>query len=216
MPEVHDAPLVLYYAPRTRSFTALWILEELEVPYRLESFAIRSGRHRQDDFLALNPMGKVPVVVDGETPVAELGALAIYLADRYRERVQLSPPTDAPERAAFLRWCFFASAIMEPAYGEKLFGWEAPPPGSVAWGSFERTMGALAAGLSPGPQLLGETFSVADALVASNLRFGMLFGALAKDEEPFARYVGRMTTRPAFLRARAIETREGERFPPGA
>ena len=212
MPETDDASLVLYYAPRTRSFTALWLLEELGVPYRLESFAIHSGRHRKPDFLALNPLGKVPVVLDEDTPVAELGAMAIYLADRHRDRAELSPASDAPARAAFLRWCFFASAIIEPAYGEKLLGWETPP-GTVAWGSFERTMTALEAGLVPGPYLLGDAFSAADALVASALRFGMLFGALDKGREPFAGYVAHVSARPAFARARAIEAREGKRFP---
>ncbi|MEM1418965.1 MAG: glutathione S-transferase N-terminal domain-containing protein, partial [Myxococcota bacterium] len=88
MPESADASIVLHYAPRTRSFTALWLLEELGLPYRLESFAIHTGRHRQPDFLALNSLGKVPVVVDGDVAVPELGAIAIYLADKYREHVQ--------------------------------------------------------------------------------------------------------------------------------
>ena len=72
------ADLTLHYAPRTRSFTALWLLEELGQPYELESFDINTGRHKRPDFLALNPMGKVPVVIHAGTPVSELGAIAIY------------------------------------------------------------------------------------------------------------------------------------------
>ena len=96
--------ITLCYAPRTRSFTALWLLEELGVPYELESFDLQSGAHKQPEFLALNPMGKVPLVVCDGTPIAETGAIALYLADRCRETV-LSPEIDDPARADVLRWC---------------------------------------------------------------------------------------------------------------
>lgn len=203
--------LTLHYAPRTRSLTALWLLEELGQPYELNSFDIMTGHHRKAEHMALNPMGKVPVVVDGETPVSELGAIAIYLADRYPD-AGLSPAIDAPERAAFLRWCFFSSAIIEPALGEKFFKWEVPSS-QVAWGSFDRMLEALKLGLESGPWLLGDTFSAADVLIGAAVRFGIMFGAFDK-EAPFTDYVARATARPAFQRAEAIEKREGERFPP--
>lgn len=214
MTESPDASLVLHYAPRTRSFTALWLLEELGVPYRLESFDLASGRQRSAEHLALNPMGKVPVVVDHGTPVSELGAIAIYLADRYPE-AGLAPRLDEPARAAYLRWIFFATAVMEPAYAERFNKWE-PQPLRNAWGSFDRMVAVATAGVSPGPFLLspflGERFTAADVVFASMVRFGLLFGALEK-EGPLAAYVARATARDAFARASAIEAREGERFP---
>lgn len=202
--------LTLYYAPRTRSFTALWLLEELGVPYTLESFDLNTGRHKENDFLALNPMGKVPLVVDDGVPVSELGAIAIYLSDRCRN-VVLSPAIDAPERAAFLRWIFFASAIMEPTFGEKIFKWTIPAR-SVAWGSFDDMLRTLIEGLDQSVYLLGDSFSAADVLVGANARFGLMFGALPKDG-PVAAYVNRLSEREAFGRALAIEQREAERFP---
>ena len=210
MSETPESDLTLHYAPRTRSFTALWLVEELERPYHLESFAMASGRHRQDDFRALNPMGKVPVVVHRGTPVAELGAIAIYLADSFPE-AGLGPRIDEPDRAAFLRWVFFASAIMEPAFGEKFFKWEVPDR-SVAWGSFDRMWAALERALDEGPHLLGARFSAADVLVAASLRFGQMFGILPQ-EGLAADYVGRLSARPACQRAAEIERREGARFP---
>lgn len=117
MPDPVD--IVLHYAPRTRSFSALWLVEELGHDYRLQSFAMASRHHKSPEFMQMNPMGKVPVVVVGETPVSELGAIAIYLADRFPE-AKLAPGVEDPQRADFLRWVFFASAIMEPALGEKL------------------------------------------------------------------------------------------------
>ncbi|HSP77930.1 MAG TPA: glutathione S-transferase [Myxococcaceae bacterium] len=211
MPEATEADLTLYYAPRTRAFTALWLLEELGQPYRLESFDLASGRHKRPDYLALNPMGKVPLVVHRGVPVPELGAIAIYLADSYRD-AGLAPPLDAPSRPAFLRWVFFATAIMEPAYSEKFFNWQLPSS-NVAWGSFAQMSEIVTAGVQPGPWLLGDTFTSADVLVASTLRFGQLFGAMPK-EGPTADYVARATAREAFARALAIDEREGARFPP--
>ena len=153
MSETTPANLTLYFAPRTRSFAALWLLEELGEPYQLESFDFATGRHKQADYLAMHPMGKVPLVVDGETPVPEIGAMAIYLADLYAA-AGLAPAVTDAKRAEYLRWMFFASAIMEPAYAQKLFEWEVSPS-TVAWGSFEQMMEVLAGGLAEGPWRLG-------------------------------------------------------------
>jgi glutathione S-transferase len=156
-------------------------------------------------------MGKVPVVVHDGTPVAELGAIAIYLSDRFPD-AGLAPAIDDPKRADYLRWCFFASAIIEPCLGEKFFKWEIPAA-SVAWGSFDRMMTTLTEGLKQGPYLLGDQFSAADVLVGSNVRFGHMFGAIP-NEGVTAEYVARLTAREACARAAVIERREGERFPP--
>lgn len=209
MPDPVD--IVLHYAPRTRSFSALWLVEELGHDYRLQSFAMASRHHKSPEFMQMNPMGKVPVVVVGETPVSELGAIAIYLADRFPE-AKLAPGVEDPQRADFLRWVFFASAIMEPALGEKLLKWQAPAS-SMAWGSFDEMWRVVNDAMKGGPYLLGETFSAADVLVGSALRFGQIFGALPK-EGATAEYVARLSQRDAFVRAAAIEHREGERFPP--
>ena len=195
----------LYYAPRSRAFTALWLLEELGQPYELESVALGDGRHKKDDYLALNPMGKVPLVVHDEVPVSETGAIALYLADRFGS--DLAPRFDDADRPAFLRWLFFAGGVMEPAFGEKIFKWDLPAS-SVAWGSFADMERMLTAGVTPGPWLLGERFSVADVVVGATARFGVMFGVFDK-AGPVADYVSRLTEREAFKRAEVIEAREG-------
>ncbi|MCA9545617.1 MAG: glutathione S-transferase family protein [Myxococcales bacterium] len=202
--------LTLYYAPRTRSRTALWLLEELGQPYALESFDMASGRHRQPDFLALNPMGKVPLVMDGAVPVSELGAIAIHLADRFPQ-AGLAPAIDHPHRPAYLRWCFFASAIMEPCLAERFFKWQVPDS-TVAWGSYDRMMAALQPAVADSPWLLGDAFSAADVLVGAAVDFGLTFGAIEKTPTLLA-YQARLAARPAYQRADAIEARESTRFP---
>ena len=212
MPRIDgDADLVLHYAPRTRSFSGLWLVEETGLDYRLEAFDLSTGHHLTPEYAAINPMKKVPVLVDRGIPVSELGAIAIYLADRFPE-AKLGPTPDHPDRAAFLRWVFFASAIMEPAFGEKFFKWDLPAS-SVAWGSFDRMWATLLGALEDGRTfLLGDAFTSADALVAASLRFGQMFGILPT-EGPTADYVARAASRPACLRAAEIEREMGERFP---
>ena len=213
VPENAEAETVLHYAPRTRAFTALWLLEELGIDYRLDAFNIYSGRQREPEFLAINPMGKVPAVTHAGQHVSELGAIAIYFADLFPD-AGLAPAMDDLKRADYLRWCFFASAIMEPSLGEKFLKWEAPS-GQMAWGSFDRMMAALLGGMDNGPYLLGEAFSAADILVGSSVRFGQMFGAFDKDG-PLGDYTGRLKAREAFQRASAIEKRVGEEIPPPA
>lgn len=213
MPEAPAADITLHFAPRSRSISALWLLEELGASYRLESFDLASKRHKTAEFKAMNPMGKVPVVVDHGIPVSELGAIAIYLADRYPD-AGLAPAIDDEQRPEFLRWIFFSSAIIEPALGEKFFAWKVPAS-SVAWGSYDDMLSVLVAGITDKQWLLGDRFTAADVLVGASTRFGQMFGAIPKTD-PLGAYVDRLTRRPAFQRALAIETREGERFPPPA
>ena len=209
--------LKLYYAPRTRSFTGLWLMEELGQPYELESFDLATERHRAPDYLALNAMGKVPMVVEEraeqDVPVSELGAMAIFLTDRYPDS-RLGPAVDAADRPSFLRWCFFASAVMEPAMMEKAHGWDVRRA-QAAWGGYELMLDVLSAGAEKAsPWLLGANFSAADVLVGSNLRFGLMFGMIdVPAAHPIRTYAARLEERPAFRRAQEIEEREGARFP---
>ncbi|MFO7561024.1 MAG: glutathione S-transferase family protein, partial [Enhygromyxa sp.] len=202
--------LTLHYAPRTRSFTILWLLEELGVAYELDSFDIHSGRHKQADFLGLNPMGKVPVLVCDGAPISESGAIATYLADRFAA-AELAPALDDPQRPAYLRWMFFAAGVIEPALAQKLLKLEAPAS-TVAWGSFEQMQEVLRAAVRDSQWLLGDRFSAADVVVGAGARFGVMFGAF-EQQGPIADYVARLTAREAFTRAEAIEQREGDRFP---
>lgn len=203
MPVRNDTPRTLYHAPQSRAFTALWLLEELGLDYRLASAPMATGRHKAPEYLRnINPMGKVPALDDGGIIVTETGAIAVYLADRY-PAVDLAPGIGAPERASFLRWIFFSGSVIEPALGEKFFQWDVPSS-SVAWGCFDDMLRTLTEGLETGPWLLGEHFSVADVVVGASVRFGLLFGALPA-EDPIQSYVDRLSARPAFHRASEIE-----------
>jgi glutathione S-transferase len=203
MPLVDKADITLYYAPRTRAFRALWFLEELGQDYRLEHIDYTKGGHKQPHYLKINPMGKVPAVVDQGLPIVETGAIFAYLADKYSPG-ELAPLLGDPKRAEYHRWLFFAAGVMEPAFCEKFFKWEIPS-NRVAWGSFADMEKATLEGIAAGrPWLTGERFTAADVFVASNLHFGMITGLFPKDG-PIAGYVGRCAERPALKRALKIE-----------
>jgi len=204
MPLSDTAPLTLFYAPRTRAGTALIFMEELDAPYRLEVLDIQKGEHKRPEFLKRNPMGKVPTVVDGDVPVAESGAIFTYLADKYAPG-RLAPRPEEPDRAAYLRWMFFAAGVMEPAYAQKFFGWEASPT-QLGWGSFEAMLAVITEALTGREWLLGSRFSAADLYIGSTLRYGALFGIIPKDG-PVGAYIDRFAALPAVARASAIEER---------
>jgi len=203
--------ITLYYAPRTRAFAAVWLLEELGVPYTLDSFDIYGGRQKGAAYRALNPMGKVPLIVDRGRPVSETGAITLYLGDLYGAP-EMVPAVDDPDRGDFLRWIFFAGNVIEPAYCQKAFGWQIEP-GTASWSSHARMVEVLTGAVQIGPWLLGQRFTLADVLVGNYIQWGTKFGMIAAGS-PLAAYAERATDRPAFTRAQAIEARESARFPP--
>ena len=203
MPIAEKADITFYYAPQTRSFRALWFLEELGRPYRLELVDYAKGAHKRPEFLKINPMGKVPVVVDQGMPIAETGAIFTQLADKYSPD-ELAPLIKDPRRPDYLRWLFFAAGVMEPAFCEKFFKWEIPPD-RVAWGSFDMMEKTVTDGVTAAaPWLTGEQFTAADVFVGSNLHFGMVSNLFPADG-PIAQFVARCAERPALKRALKIE-----------
>ncbi len=203
MPLSENASITLFHAVRSRSFRALWFLEELGEPYRIEPIDLDKGEHKRERLTRHNPMGKVPVVLDGDVAVAESGAIFIYLSDKYAPGRLAPRPDDEQQRSDYLRWMFFAAGVMEPAFGEKFFKWELNPR-QVAWGSFASMLETLDAGLRGKDWLLGDKFTAADVFVGSNVHYGVLFGILPK-EGVIAEYLARCAARPALKRALAFE-----------
>ncbi len=195
--------LVLYTNPQSRGAIAHWMLEELGEPYETV-WLDYGGSMKSPEYLAVNPMGKVPALKDGDAVVTEAAAVCAYLADRYPD-AKLAPPSGSTARAAYYRWMFFAAGPVEQAVTCKSMKWEVPADkgGMVGFGSYERTIDALEAALSTGPYICGEQFTAADVYVGSAIRYGMMFGTI--DERPaFVDYVARLDARPAYARTGAL------------
>jgi glutathione S-transferase len=198
------ANLTLFHASPSRSSIARWMLEEIGEPYDLHVLSLAKGEQRAPDYLAVNPMGKVPALKHGDTVITEAAAICTYLADEFPQ-ARLNVPVGDPRRGTYLKWLFFAPSCIEPAITDRAFPRkEEPRRGMLGYGDFDTVMAVVAAAVEPGPYLMGEQFTAADVVLGSTLRWGMMFGILPKRPE-FVAYVGRLEQRPALKRAIALD-----------
>ncbi len=194
--------LVHYHAPQTRSFAIRWLLEELgSPPHELKVLNLKKGEHKTREYLAINPMGKVPAITHGGTPVTEVGAIAIYLADLFPE-AKLAPAIGDTARGTYLRWIVFNHGAIEPAITDHWRKIEPSMASSLSYGTYDDTVNALLGAVSNGPFILGDRFSAADVVVGGAVRWMTLFKLLPEKPE-FTRYIERLTSRPAFKSAMA-------------
>jgi glutathione S-transferase len=203
--------LVLYSNPMSRGRIARWMLEEVGAPYEVRY--LRYGPEmRSPEFLAINPMGKMPTLVHDGAVVTECAAVCAYLADAFPQ-AGLAPPTTA--RADYYRWMFFAAGPLEAATTNKSMGWSAPAEreAMLGYGDFERTTSSLAKRLAQSPYVCGDTFTAADVYVGSHIGWGLGFKSLPALPE-FVAYWERLAPRPAQLRAKALDDAAAAEFGP--
>ena len=196
--------LILYTNPMSRGRIARWMLEEVGQPY--ETVILDYGTTMKGaDYLAVNPMGKVPAIKHGDTVVTEAAAICAYLADAFPE-ANLAPPHGSRLRGPYYRWLFFAAGPVEAAVTGKSLGLLAPADkqAMVGYGSYEAVVDALETAVRPGPYICGEQFTAADLYVGAQLAWGMMFGTIEK-RPVFEDYCGRLQTRPAAVRANQLD-----------
>ena len=192
--------IVLYYHPFSRAANVIWMLEELETPYELRHIDIMKGEQKSPALLALNPMGKLPVLTDGDVVVTESAAIALYLADRHAYG-KLAPRVDDPRRGPYLRWSFFAPSVIEPGAMAKQQGWQFKET-QAGWGAHQPMIAAMESALAGGNFILGDQFSMADCIFGGTLRF-MLMTKMLDATPTFTAYSNRLAARPALQRAEA-------------
>ncbi|WP_151634344.1 glutathione S-transferase family protein [Noviherbaspirillum aerium] len=189
--------LVLYTNPQSRGRIAHWMLEELGIPY--ETVWLEYGpRMKSGDYLAINPMGKVPAIKHGEVIVTETPAICAYLADVFPEK-NLAPAPASPARASYYRWMFFAAGPLEMASTCRAFNWQVPEGRSstVGFGCYADTMNALEKAVEAGPYICGDQFTAADVYFGSSVGWGMMFGSIEK-RPALEAYFHRLSARPSF------------------
>jgi len=192
--------ITLYWYPKTRATRTLWLLEELDVPFRMQMIDLGDETSRADPgFKAASPMGKVPAISDGKVAMAESAAISLYLADRYSE-AGLAPKLDAPDRGRYLYWSTYTPAVIEPAMMERFNQWEVNPQSS-GWGNFDLMIATLEKALEGRQWILGERFSAADTLLGSSVHFIKMFGIMPESSDILEAYLERCLARPAFQSA---------------
>jgi glutathione S-transferase len=196
--------LVFYTNPMSRGRVVRWMLEEVGQPYRteiLEYGTTIKGR----EYLAVNPMGKVPALRHGDATITETAAICAYLADAFPQ-AGLAPPAGTPLRGPYYRWLFFGAGPVEAAMMNQAFGLEVPADRQAmsGYGSLTAVVDVLDGVLTAREYLVGDRFSAADIYVGSQIGFATMFGALEK-RPIFMAYVARLNARPAAIRAREID-----------
>ena len=198
------ANLTFYTNPMSRGRIVRWMLEE--VGERYETVLLDYGTTMKGaDYLAVNPMGKVPAIRHGDTVVTEAPAICAYLADAFPDK-GLAPPLADPGRGPYFRWLFFAAGPVEAAVTNKAMGFDVPADkqATVGYGSFDAVVDALERAVADGPYVCGGQFTAADVYVGSHIGWGMMFGTLPK-RPAFEAYCGRLQARPAAIRSREID-----------
>jgi len=195
--------IIFFHSPNTRSGGTRALLEELGGDYQLHVLNMKTSEQRQPAYLAINPMGKVPAIRHGDALITEQPAVFLYLADHFSE-AGLAPPIGDPLRGPYLRWMVFYGSCFEPALIDKAMKREAAATAMSPYGEYDTMLATLTKQLAAGPWLLGDTFTAADVLWGTALRWTMQFGMVP--ELPVLRaYVDRVLARPAMQRAAASD-----------
>lgn len=193
--------LVFYTNPQSRGRIVRWMLEEVGSPYRTE--VIEYGESmKSPEYLAINPMGKVPTVTHGNDVISECAAICAYLAVAFPEAGLYAQRA----HSAYYRWLFFAAGPLEAAIINRQLGADVAPDqeAMVGYGNYDRVMDALESAVSGKAFIAGDTFSAADVYLGSHIDWGLSFGAI-EARPAFEAYRAGLVERPAYLRARELD-----------
>lgn len=192
--------ITLFHHPFSRAAGVVWTLEEIGQPYELRFVDLMKGEHKTPPIVALNPMGKLPILTDGEVVVTEAAAIALYLGDRYALGT-LAPRPDDPRRATYLRWSLFAPSVVEPGALAKLSGWQYQPS-QAGWGDYDTMLRAMETAIEGRDFILGKELSLADCIFGGTVRYMLRF-KMIEPRPVLVAYAERLAQRPAAQRADA-------------
>lgn len=196
--------LTFYTHPMSRGRVARWMLEEVGQPYETVLLDYETSM-KAPDYLAINPMGKVPAIRHGDTVVTECAAICAYLADAFPE-AGLAPASGSPARGPYYRWLFFAAGPIEAAIIDRALGVDVPADkrAMVGYGQYDDVVDVLDRHLASAEYVAGDRFTAADVYLGSAVAWGTQFGTLPK-RPSFDAYLGRIMSRPAAIRANEID-----------
>lgn len=194
--------LTFYTNPMSRGQIVRWMLEEVGVEHEV-ALVEYGPEMKSGDYLAINPMGKIPAIKHGDKVVTECAAICAYLADAYPE-ANLAPALN--DRADYYRWLFFAAGPLESAVMNKGLGFEvdADQQRMAGYGNYDLTINTLDSLLGEREYVGGDVFTAADVYVGSQVDWGVMFKTMPETDN-FMAYVERLRARPAYQKAKAID-----------
>ncbi|MEO0419678.1 MAG: glutathione S-transferase family protein [Pseudomonadota bacterium] len=200
------AEFTFYTVAMSRGQISRWALHEAGADYE---HVLMDWGSRPESYKAINPMNKVPALVhhhgDHDHVVTEAAAINHYLAETHLDKGLLP---NAHEKASYFRWMFFAAGPVEQAVMSKAMGWEVPAEraASAGFGTFDLAVSTLSDWLAANDFAAGDRFTMADTYVGSQVTWGLQFGTM--EETPaFKAYADRLTNRPAYIEAKAIDAK---------
>lgn len=191
--------IIFHHAPMSRSNIVSWMLEELGEPYEIRPLSLDRQDQKKPEYLAVNPMGKVPAIEHKGVIITEAAAICAYLADAF-PAAKLAAPVGDARRGPYLKWLFFGPSCLEQAIIDRLHNRPQVAPRASSYGEYDTVMDTIAQAVKTGPFLIGEQFTAADVVVGSGIQWGTFVKALPEQPE-FTAYLGRLMRRPALQRA---------------
>lgn len=186
-----------YFNPMSRAVTTHWMLIELGVAHEQIFVDFLKCETARPEYRAINPMGKIPALVDGDVVVTEVAAICAYLADKFPEK-GLAPDPGSKERGKYYRYLFVPGTTLEPMFTVNLLGVEDYPAQSVGFGDLDRCLATIESMTPDSGWVLGDRFTAADIVFGGTLDFAIQFGWLKAPSEKVSAYVRRLKDRPAY------------------
>jgi len=196
--------LTFYTNPMSRGRIVRWMLEEVGEPYQTQIMDYATTL-KGAEYLAINPMGKVPAIKHGDVVVTEAAAICAYLADAFPQK-GLAPPLGDKRRGTYYRWLFFGAGPVEQATSVRSLGVEIKPEQKrmMGFGDQADMLNGMESAISGRDYILGDTFSAADVYFGSQVGWGLRFGSI-ESRPAFEAYNARLQARPAYKRATEID-----------
>lgn len=186
----------LYYNPQSRAVIAKWMLDECDAQYEIVAIDFTKREHKTPEFLKINPAGKLPALVDGDSKIYEGAAICLYLGDKFPQ-ANLAPEIGRPERGRYLSLMVYSTSQLEPAMSDALLKVESLP--QRGWTDFETAQNVVEGELGKGPYLFGDWFTAADIMIGSMFIWKRIFGA-PPSRPAIEAYVDRLLARPKAMK----------------
>ena len=198
--------LTLHFAPNSRAGRIVWLLEELELPYELNRMDFSPKDLKSDAHRARHPLGRVPVLEDGDVSIYESGAIVEYVLERHKNG-GLKPAVDAPEYPAYLQWFHYCEGMVMPPVNTIVVQTVLLPPERRDETALAQAQRLLTKSLEPvdealaGKEYLIGDFSAADIMLGHACFMSNRLGCVPQEMAHLQAYVERIAARPAFQKA---------------